>query len=472
MSTPPRDAKAPKTVDLLVTNGVIVTVDAQRRILMNCAIAVDKGRIVDVGLVRSLESTYSARQKIDARGAVVHPGYVDCHVHLAQQLGRGTIPDTWPEEKELTQWLPYWTNMTEEDGYCSAMLSCLEMVRNGTTTFCENGGRFRSELTAEVADRVGLRGGLSEICWDVPPHESVSIGDTDACLRSLERQLDALPCVAGRRVWAIVGMAGMGRCTDRLLVEAKKLAESRGVLMDLHQSFGPEDVSDYLEHTKGVPAAAYLEQLGVLGPATKLIHMIHAEEMEVPVLARTDTSVTHCPAASLRVGMGVSRFGRFPEMVQQGVNVTLGSDSGNYSDAFDIGHQAYLATTIHREARGVMPTITAEQAFEMATINGARAMGIADELGSIEPGKKADIVIQDRTRPEWHPGLDPMNSLLYSARSGPVHTVIVDGEIILRKGEFTRVDAEAELARIDRAGRSLYRRMGFNIQHRWPVVGE
>ncbi len=263
------------TVDLLITNGVIITVDAQRRILMGGAIAVDKGRIVDVGLSRAIEGTYKARNRIDAKGAVVHPGYVDCHVHLAQQLGRGTIPDLWPEERELTQWLPYWKNMTEEDGRCSAMLSCLEMVRNGTTTFCENGGKFRSELTAEVVDKVGLRGGLSEVCWDGPPHPDVDMGGTDACLRSIERQLDALPYSPDRRAWAIVGMYGMGGCSDRLLTEAKRLADSRGVIMDMHQSFGPADVSAYLEYTKGLPAVAYLEKLGILGPTTKLIHMIH-----------------------------------------------------------------------------------------------------------------------------------------------------------------------------------------------------
>jgi cytosine/adenosine deaminase-related metal-dependent hydrolase len=422
-----------------------------------------------VGQSGDLERTHVAQRAIDARGGVVQPGFIDCHVHLSQHLGRGTIPDYWPEEKEHEQWLPYWTQMTEDDAYCSAMLACLEMVCNGTTTFCDNGGRFNGELNASVAEKVGLRGFVSEVCWDIPPHPAVAVGDADVCLARLERLLGALPATPESRVWAGVGMAGMGLCSDRLLVEGKKLADHYGVVMDLHQSFGPGDVARYREHAGGKPAVEHLADLGILGANLQLVHMIYTEDSEVALLASTGTNVVHCPAASTRVGMGVSHVGRFPEMVARGVNVALGSDSGNYSDFFDIGRQAYLAATLHREARGEMPTISAEQVLEMATINGAKSLGLADRIGSLEPGKKADIVVHTYRRPEWRPGLDVINSLIYSAQSVGVDTVIVDGEIILEGGRFTRVDEEAEYHQIDRAARALYERMGFAIQNRWPV---
>jgi cytosine/adenosine deaminase-related metal-dependent hydrolase len=391
-------------------------------------------------------------------------------VHLSQHLGRGTIPDHWPEEQEHDQWFPYWTNMTEDDAYCSAMLACLEMVRNGTTTFCESGGRFNGELNASVAEKVGLRGVVSEVCWDIPPHPEVAVGDTDQCLARLERLVEALPRAPGSRVWASVGMAGMGHCSDRLLVEGKQLADRCGVVMDMHQSWSPAGVASYKEHAGGKLAAEHLADLGILGPNLLLVHMIHTEEAEIPLLSSTRTNVVHCPAASTRVAVGVSRVGRFPEMVEQGVNVALGSDSGNYSDYFDVGRQAYLAATIHREARGTMPTISAEQALEMATINGARALDLTDQIGSLEVGKKADIVVHAYRRPEWRPGLDVISNLIYSAQSAGVDTVIVDGEILLEEGQFTRVDEEEEYKHIDRAARELYDRMGFQIQHRWPVT--
>jgi len=463
-------SEAPRRVSTLVTNGVVIAVDDERRIFTDGAIAVDGATIVAVGRRPDVEAQYAADKVIDAGGGVVQPGFVDGHNHLSQHLGRGTIPDLWPEEREHDQWLPYWTNMTEDDGRASAMLACLEMVRNGTTTFCESGARFGVELNASVAGQVGLRGMVSQWCTDIAPHEAVAVGDADANLERLERQLAALPKSDDALVWAGVGMSGMGKCSDTLLVEGKKLAERHGVPMDMHQSFGSGDTDAYREHAGGKLAVEHLEGLGILGSDLKLVHMIRTDIAEVPILARTGTNVTHCPGASLRVAMGVSRVGSFPEMVEQGVNITLGSDSGNYSDAFDIGKQMYLAATIHREARGLMPTISAEQSLEMATINGANSLGLGHLVGSIEPGKRADIVIHEYRRPEWHAGMDPINNLVYSAQSTGVDTVMVNGEVILERGEFTRVDEEAEYREIDRSARALYKRMGFEIQHRWKVV--
>lgn len=461
----------PEKIDLLLTHGVVITVDEKRRIYLDGAVAVKGNRIVGVGPSHKLERSYTTARTIDVRGGVVHPGFIDCHVHLSQHLGRGTIPDIWPEEREHDQWLPYWTHITEDEAYYSAMLACLEMVRNGTTSFGDNGGRFNGELNALAAEKVGLRGAVAEICWDRPPLSKVAVGDTDECLNRLERLVDALPFTPASRVWGGVSIAGMGCCSDRLVVEGKHIADRAGVILDMHQSFGPTDVAAYREHAQGRTATAHLNELGVLGPTTQLVHMIRTEMSEIDILARTGVNVVHCPAASTRVAMGVSRVGHFPEMVNAGINVALGSDSGNYSDFLDVGRQAYLAATIHREARGAMPTITAEQALEMATINGARSLGIANQVGALEPGKKADIVIHAYRRPEWRPGLDAVNSLIYSAQSVAVDMVIVDGDIILEDGHFTRVDEETQYREIDRAARQLYERMGFRIQHRWPVEG-
>jgi len=461
----------PAPIDLLVTNGTVITVDAERRIFADGAVAVSGGAIIEVGQSTDLKQAYAAERVIDARGGVVQPGFVDCHVHMSQHLGRGTIPDTWPEEREHDQWLPYWTSMDEEDARCSAMLSCLEMVRNGTTLFCDSGARFSGEQNADIANQVGLRGMVGEVCWDRPPHEAVGVGDTDACVRRLERLVQALPPGPETRVWAGVGISGMGACSDRLIVAAKQVAGRHGVAMEMHQSFGDGDVARFRQQGSGREAVEHLGKLGVLGPDLILIHMIRTQAVEVPLLAASGTHVVHCPAASTRVAMSASRVGRFPEMVDAGVNVALGSDSGNYSDYFDVGRQAYLAATLHREARGEMPTITAEAALEMATLNGTHALGVDDRLGSLEAGKQADIVVHAYDRPEWRPCLDPVNSLIYSAQSTGVRTVIVQGEVILEDGRFTRVDEEAEYRRIDQAARSLYERMGWQPQDRWPVVG-
>ena len=460
----------PTDVDLLFLNGVVVTMDRDRRILADGAVAVHRDRIVGVGRSSELRRAFRARRSIDMGGGVLQPGFVDSHVHLSQHLGRGSIPDTWPELREHDHWLPYWLNMTEEDAYLSALLACLEMVHNGTTTFCDMGGRFEAEISARAARDVGLRGLVSEICWDLPPYPEVSVGDTDACLERLDRLARRFPVDADNLLRGGFGLAGMGQCSDELLQRAKALANDHGAVLYLHQSFGDPDVATYREATGGVLAVEHLDGLGVLDSNTALVHMNRVEESELELLRLRRSSVVHCPSASTRVGMRSSVAGQFPEMVQSGINVALGSDSGNYSDFFDIGREAYLAATIHREARGVMPTISAEQALEMATINGASALGVGIEVGSIDVGKKADLVLHRYARPEWRPGGRTVNNLIYSAQSVGVDLVTINGAIVLENGHSTLVDEAAAYRAIDAAAKSLSQRMGFRPEQPWPVV--
>ena len=456
-------------VDLAIIHGLLLTMDEQRRIVADGAIAVRDGRIAAVGTTAEVTRSYRAVRTIDARGGGVQPGFIDCHVHLSLHLGRGTIPDSWPAEREHEQWLPYWTNLTAEESSCAATLACMEMARNGTTTFCDQSGRFPPELTAAAVAAVGLKAVLTPAIWDVPPHPEVAMGTTSACVDRIERTLSALPRRPGSRIWGGVGLAGMGMCSDTLIQAGKRLANEHGTVMSMHQSFGPEDVARFRTITRGQTALGHLAELGVLGENLQLIHMIHTEASEVAILADTHTNVVHCPSASLRAAMGASHIGRFPEMIERGVNVALGSDSGTYSDYLDIGRQAYLAATIHREAKQRVPVISAHTALEMATLDGARSLGVLAETGSIEVGKRADIVIHSRRRPEWHPGLNAVNGLIFGAQSTGVDTVLIDGEPILEDGRFTHLDEAAEYERIDRAAAALFERIGFAPDWGWPL---
>jgi cytosine/adenosine deaminase-related metal-dependent hydrolase len=455
-------------VDLVVRGGTILTVDPDRRVLADSSIAVKDGLIHDIGPAHEIADRYRARQTLGGAADVVTPGFVDAHVHLSHHLGRTSIPDTWPEAREHDHWLPYWRNLSEEDAYHSAMLACMEMARNGTTTFCDMSGRFSGEIQASAADRIGLRGIISEVCWDQPPYPDVGVGDTAACIARLESLIDRFPKRPDRRLWAGVGMSGMGKCSDPLVVAGSDLARARGLPLYMHQSFAAADVSTYKQMSGGSSPVAHLGELGVLGPHLQLVHMIHTDLDEVDLLAASGTSVIHCPAASVRWGLGVSRFSHFPEMVAKGVNVGLGSDSGNYSDFLDIGRQAYLAATIHREHRGVTATITAEQAIEMATLGGARAIGMGDAIGSIEIGKRADLVVHDGRRPEWHPLQDAASTLVYAAQSSAVRHVVIDGRTVLEDGAFKGFDEVAALAAIDAAARGLTQRMAVDIPRPWP----
>ena len=286
---------SPAAIDLLVTGGVVLTVDADRRIFRDGAVAIDNGAIVDVGRTADLAARFDARRTIDARGGAVTPGFIDGHTHVSQHLGRGSIPDTWPEEREHEQWRPYWTHMTPEDDDASTTLACLEMVRNGTTAFSDLGGHFEVERKAAIVERIGLRGALTEIAWDRPPHPDVATGDTDQTLRRLQRVVDALPFQGpdAARVGG-VGIPGMGTASDELLVGAKALADAHGLVCFTHASFGDADTDAYRRHADGLTATEHFERLGILDDRFQLIHMIRTTAHEVPSWrgpARTSSTV-------------------------------------------------------------------------------------------------------------------------------------------------------------------------------------
>jgi cytosine/adenosine deaminase-related metal-dependent hydrolase len=215
---------------------------------------------------------------------------------------------------------------------------------------------------------------------------------------------------------------------------------------------------------------ATLDGWGVLGPRTKLAHMVHVDANDIALLARRDVKVSHCPSAALKHVKGLSAHGRFAEMLDAGVSVSLGGDSANGSNHFDMLRLMYLAALVPKDARldpGVMPP---ERVLEMATIHGARALGLEAEIGSLEPGKRADLVLFDLDLPEWHPLLDPANTLVYSASGAGVRTVIVDGRVLLDDRHVTTVDEPEILARVDKLTGPYLKRAGLAARPKWPLI--
>jgi 5-methylthioadenosine/S-adenosylhomocysteine deaminase len=446
-------------IDLLVSADWLLTMDAERRVLRDGAVAVDHGAIVDVGRTQDLVNTYQPRRTIHRREGLMHPGLIESHVHCVHHLIRGLIPDTWPHTREHELWLPFTLTITDQDEHDATLLASIEMARNGITTFSDMGGRSPVEVRAEAIRRVGLRAALSETIWDDPPDPRLGSGDCAASLAKLQRFVDALPWDERATVWGAVNIPGMGRCSDDLLRESKALARDRGLVMAMHQSFADDDVASFESRTNGTAPIAHLDGLDLLGPDLTLVHVNRVTAEEVTLLTSSRTNVVHCPGASLRFGIGGSRHGRFPELVADGVTVGLGSDSSNFSDSFDILRQAYLCATIHREARGVVPTLTAAQALEMATVHGAHALGIGDRVGSLQIGKRADLVIHDTARAVWRPLHDPINTLIYSAQSSAVDTVIVDGRIVVEEGNVVSLDEQHVSVEMQRAGQRILDRM-------------
>jgi 5-methylthioadenosine/S-adenosylhomocysteine deaminase len=213
----------------------------------------------------------------------------------------------------------------------------------------------------------------------------------------------------------------------------------------------------------------HLRDIGLLGPRLRLVHMNHLDEREIELLAVSDTRVVHCPGTAFRLAYGASTHGRFPELLERGVTVGLGTDGANAGDQLDLSRAIYLAAGLFKDSRQDSTCIPAETALEMATLHGARSIAAEADIGSLEPGKKADVVLLDRERPEMVPLVNVANSLVYATDGRSVHTVLVDGRIVVDAGRVTTFDEAEVFAEAERMSARLIARSGLPLRRGWLV---
>ena len=451
---------------ILIEHAVVVTMDPARRVLRDGSVLLDGPRILQVGVAEAVRAPRPPERVIDGRGRLVLPGFVDTHVHLSEHLSRGLVPDEVPVDRYVPDWyVPLYAAITGEEEAAAAQLACLEMMRSGTTTFCEAGTLFDVPAVARAVDAVGLRAVLGRWSWDLARGPGRLAQSTAEALRLTE---DAMARVNGRgsgRVSAWPLLIGFGTGSEALIRGAQALAARHGTGWGMmhfasHPSRGTADT---------LPLAT-LDAWGVLGPRAKLAHMLYVDADDIALLARRGVAVTHCPSAALKHVKGLGAHGRFPEMLAAGVSVSLGGDSANGSNHFDMLRLMSLAALAAKDARldpGVLPP---ERVLEMATLHGARALDLEAEIGSIEAGKRADLVLFDVDQPEWRPLLDPVANLVHSASGASVHTVLIDGRIVLDAGQVTTVDEAEVLERADRLARPYLDRAGVAARPQWPRI--
>jgi len=451
---------------ILIEHATIITVDAGRRILADGSILIDGRDIVEVGPAAAVRPARRPDRVINGRRRVVTPGFVDTHVHLTEHLSRGLMLDDVPVPRYLPDWLlPLYSTVTPEEEQAAARLACVEMIRTGTTTFCEAGTLFDVPAVADAVEQIGMRAILGRWTWDVEGQTGRMAQTTDG---ALGRTADVLAKVHGRaggRIGAWPLLLGFGTCSPALMRGARDLAEAHGV------GWGMMNLALHPRmRTRDAFTVERLETLGLLGPSTKLAHMIYVSDDDVARLARHRVKIAHCPTAALKHTKGLAAHGRFPEMVEAGVCVSLGGDSANGSNHFDMLRLMYLAATIYKDARLDVSVMPAERVVEMATIRGAEALLLERQVGSIEPGKRADLVLFDADTPEWRPLLNPVNNLVYAASGASVHTVLIDGRVVLDDGRLTMLDEPALYERVERLSREHVRRAGVPIDSKWPVI--
>ncbi|MBI4635301.1 MAG: amidohydrolase family protein [Candidatus Rokubacteria bacterium] len=451
---------------LLIEHATVLTLDHERRILRDGSILVEGHDIVQVGRAGDVRPPRAPDRVLDGRARLVAPGFVDTHVHLSEHLNRGLMLDDVPVDRYLPDWLlPLYAVMTSEEEALAALLACIEMIRTGTTTFCEAGTLFDVATVADAVETIGMRAVLGRWTWDLVRGPGRLTQTTEEGLRRNEAMLAEVHGRADGRIGAWPLLIGFGTCSERLIRGAKALADRHGTGWGMmHFASHPS------RKTADTVPLATLDALGVLAPTTKLAHMVYVDDDDIALLARRGVKISHCPTAGLKHVKGLAAHGRFPEMLERGVCVSLGGDSGNGSNHFDMLRIVSLVATIYKDARLDVGVLPAERALEMATIRGAEALGLETRIGSIEPGKRADLVLYDLDTPEWRPLLNPVNNLVYAATGASVRTVLVDGRIILDEGRLVTMDERALLTRVEARAREHIARAGLPIESRWPVV--
>jgi cytosine/adenosine deaminase-related metal-dependent hydrolase len=459
----------PTPVDLLVTGCQVVTMNASRDIIRNGAVAVRGSTIVDVGKASDLAARYAPARTIGGDRFVVTPGMINTHIHITgEPLTRGYVPDDTPFVENVFEWLcPLYSLFDAAEERTSGQLAAVEMLRSGTTSFLEAGTiRFLDEVIDGLVE-VGIRAKVGQWVWDLPPEPSVYRQTTDAAIAHLQQQLTEHRSHADGRIAAWSILVGHTTCSDPLWKAAKALSDEHGVGMSFHMSPAMLDPEGFIAEF-GQRPMVHLAEIGVLDHNVAMTHVVRIDDHELGIIAQSGASVAHCPTTALKVSYGITQVGKFPEMVQQGINVSIGTDGNNASNYSDLHRATYLVAGLFKDARVDPQMFPAEKAYEMATLGGARTMLMEDEIGALVPGRKADIVLHDTDRPEWRPLLNVMNQLVWSADGRGVHTVVVDGAIVVEDGHCTTIDEERLWVDAQRMGESITARSGLPDKAKFP----
>ena len=473
-----------QSADLLIRHGYVITMDDSGRLIPDGAIAIVGRNIQAVGEDRLLAEQFDARTTIDCAGAPVHPGLVETHLHASYQTMRGFMADHVIEDDLFDANAidrVFYNQVTDEEEYLGVLLSCMEMVRNGTTCFMEAGTVLEPAVAAEAAEQVGIRALISDACiMDEPlglaqgnripgSPEALTPAIIERAPRNLDEALSRMGHELRRNgdpdalVTGHIAISGLGTASQELLLEAKRRADAAKVVLNMHHAYSPADTAADRAKFGKDPLLHYAE-IGLLGHNVTLAHANHVTDEECAVLLESGANVSWAPAASMMWGHGGSFRGRHAELWRRGLNVSLGSDSANWSNDFDLFRQANLALLTARDAHQDRTYLLAEDVLWMATRGGARATGMEARIGSIEEGKRADLVIHTLDRPEMIPALDMIRNLIYASRSKSIRTVIIDGRMVMSNGAFVNLDEASLLARIDKAAKAMLSRMGQPVE--------
>ena len=397
-----------------------------------------------------------ADETIDATGGVVLPGFVQTHIHLCQTLFRGAADDL-----ALIDWLkkrvwPMEAAHTKESIRASARLGIAELIKGGTTCALTMETVRHTEEVLRVVDESGFRATVGKCMMDkgddVPRalHE-----ETAASIRESVALIEQWHGRGGGRIRCCFAPRFAISCTRELLSEVSELARKHKVMIHTHSSENKNEC-EIVEAETGRRNVAYLDSLGISGAHVLLAHCIHLDTEEMETLSRTKTNVAHCPSSNLKLGSGLARVA---EMLARKIPVSLGADGAACNNRLDMFTEMRTAALLQKLAHGP-EVLSAAQVLRMATIDGARALGLDNEIGSLEVGKRADVIVVDLNQLHSSPKQDVISSLVYSAQPSDVRVTIIDGRVVMRDGGLMTMDESVVVKEANREAGLLAERAG------------
>jgi 5-methylthioadenosine/S-adenosylhomocysteine deaminase len=428
--------------DLLIKNGTVLTMDSRSTVIENGFVAVTGDRISHVGA--DLASPMEAGKVIDAKGGIILPGLINCHTHAAMTLFRGLADDL-----PLMEWLnhyifPVESRMDQDFVYTGTLLACAEMILSGTTTFCDM-YLFEDEV-AKAAKQAGMRCLAGEVLYDFP---SPNYGPIEKGLEYTESLIlkwrgDPLISIA-------VEPHSVYTCSADLLVKANRLAVKHGAPLIIHVAETAREVEEVISRF-GKRPFAYLESLSVLGPHLIADHCVHLDDPEIARIATNGVSVIHNPESNMKLASGISPV---PKLLAKGITVGLGTDGCASNNNLDLFEEMDTAAKLQKVGHMDPTVLDALTTLRMVTSSGARALGLGKLIGSLEVGKKADIIVLDTNRPHLTPLYNPYSHLVYAAKGNYVTHSVIDGRLVLEERNLLTLELKDVLRRANDKAESV-----------------
>jgi 5-methylthioadenosine/S-adenosylhomocysteine deaminase len=437
------------TKTVVITDGTIVTMNDRDEVFNPGVVVIEGAKIVKVGALsnggtESLAEKYPDAQFVDASGCVVIPGLVNAHTHAAMTIFRG-LADDLPLREWLEQHIfPAEKKLTEEWVFWGTVLACAEMIASGTTTFCDM--YLFEHKVAEAVDKTGMRAVVGEVLYDFPsPH----YGELENGFAFTKRFIE--DWMGHERIKISVDPHAVYTCSPELLLRSFAISEHYDVPFVIHLAETEDEVQETMRRYGRTPVA-HLAHLGVLSGRVIADHCVWLSEEDRATIAEKKVKVVHNPESNLKLASGIAPAA---DLLRRGITVSLGTDGCASNNDLDMLSEMDTCAKIHKGVLRDPTALPAKEVLRMATVYGARTLGLDDKIGKLEPGMLADIVILDFNKPHLTPCYDPISHIVYSARGSDVRDVMVHGQWLMRNREFTTIDMGEVKARVKEIARRV-----------------